>query len=166
MLVLKFLNLPLQHLREEGDNDLELVDVKADDGLMDFRQLIDIDPEPLKHRGEIDLSTMISNIRECFRNFGDGNTPYELFKDISDQTGISMLWLNYWFDCSCGMLGTFIQAIINYLKTRDLVMNDVSGFWTEKDDELLKVDPENKYLLHLHGKDSVTKRKAVLFRYV
>lgn len=154
------------HLGEEGDNDLELVDVKADDGLMDFRQLIDIDPEPLKHRGEIDLSTMISNIRECFRNFGDGNTPYELFKDISDQTGISMLWLNYWFDCSCGMLGTFIQAIINYLKTGDLVMNDVSGFWTEKDDELLKVDPENKDLLHLHGKDSVTKRKAVLFRYV
>lgn len=153
-------------LGEEGDNDLELVDVKADDGLMDFRQLIDIDPEPLKHRGEIDLSTMISNIRECFRNFGDGNTPYELFKDISDQTGISMLWLNYWFDCSCGMLGTFIQAIINYLKTGELVMNNVSGFWTEKDDELLKVDPENKDLLRLHGKDSVTKRKAVLFRYV
>ena len=153
-------------LAEEGDNDLELVDVKADDGLMDFRQLIDIDPEPLKHRGEIDLSNMVSNIRECFRNFGDGNTPYELFKDISDQTGISMLWLNYWFDCSCGMLGTFIQAIINYLKTGELVMNNVSGFWTEKDDELLKVDPENKDILRLHGKDSVTKRKAVLFRYV
>ncbi|KAG0686367.1 DNA-binding transcription factor rap1, partial [Pichia californica] len=152
------------HITEDDEaNDVELVDVKADDGLMDFRQLIDIDPEPLKHRDNIDLSTMISNIRECFRNFGDGNTPYELFKDISDQTGISMLWLNYWFDCSCGMLGTFIQAIIHYLKTGELVMNDVSGFWTEKDDELLKVDPNNKDLIRLHGEDSVTKRKAVLF---
>ncbi|CAI8507603.1 unnamed protein product [Pichia kudriavzevii] len=147
-------------------NDAELVNVKADDGLMDFRQLMEIDPEPLKQRSEIDLETMITNIHECFRNFGDGNTPYELFKDISDNTGISMLWLNYWFDCSCGMLGTFIQAIIHYLETGELVMNNVSGFWTERDDELLRVDPENKELLKLHGKDSVTKRKAVLFSYV
>jgi hypothetical protein len=149
-----------------NDAEVELVNIKADDGLMDFRQLIEIDPEPLKHRDKIDLDTMVRNIHECFRNFGDRNTPYELFKDISDQTGISMLWLNYWFDCSCGMLGTFIQAIIHYLETGELIMNQVSGFWTEKDDELLKMDPENKELLQLHGKDSVTKRKAVLFSYV
>lgn len=148
------------------ENAVGLINVKADDGLMDFRQLIEIDPEPLKHRDEIELNTMVRNIHTCFRNFGDGNTPYELFKDISDQTGISMLWLNYWFDCSCGMLGTFIQAIIHYLETGELVMNNVSGFWTEKDDELLKIDPENRELLQLHGKDSVTKRKAVLFSYV
>lgn len=150
----------------DSSNDVDLINVKADDGLMDFRQLLDIDPEPLKHRDEIDLDVMISNIQDCFRKFGDGNTPYELFKDISDQTGISMLWLNYWFDCSCGMLGTFIQAIIHYLRTGELVMNHVSGFWTEKDDELLKLDPDNKDLLDLHGKDSVTKRKAVLLNYV
>ncbi|TID23940.1 hypothetical protein CANINC_003101 [Pichia inconspicua] len=149
-----------------ANNDVELINVKADDGLMDFRQLLDIDPEPLKHRDEIDLEVMTSNIQDCFRKFGDGNTPYELFKDISDQTGISMLWLNYWFDCSCGMLGTFIQAIIHYLRTGELVMNNVSGFWTEKDDELLKLDPNNERLLELHGKDSVTKRKAVLLNCV
>lgn len=77
-----------------------------------------------------------------------------------------MLWLNYWFDCSCGMLGTFIQAIIHYLETGELILNNVSGFWTEKDDELLRLEPENEELLKLHGKDSVTKRKAVLFSYV
>lgn len=151
---------------KKDNNDVELVDVKADDGLMDFRQLIDIDPEPLKNRDNIDTDRMISNIRICFRNFADSSTPYELYKDISDQTGISMLWLNYWYDCSCGMLGTFIQAIINYLKTGELIMNSVPGFWTEKDDELLRVDPDNKDLLKLHGEESVTKRKAVLFRYV
>lgn len=157
-----------QNNNENGnqDDDVDMINAKADDGLMDFRQLIDIDPEPLKHRDSIDLPSMIESIRECFRNFGDNSTPYELFKDISDQTGISMLWLNYWFDCSCGMLGTFIQAIIHYLKTGELIMNNVSGFWTEKDDELLKVDPDNKPLLELHGKDSVTKRKAVLFSYL
>lgn len=147
-------------------HEAEFIDVRTEDnGLMDFKQLVEIDPEPLKNRDNIDLKSMIGNIRDCFRSFGDASTPYELFKDVSDQTGISMLWLNYWFDCSCGMLGTFIEAIINYLKTGQLIMNDVPGFWTEKDDELLKSDPNNKKLLKLHGEDSVTKRKAVLFRY-
>jgi hypothetical protein len=151
---------------DEAEASVELVNIKADDGLMDFRQLIDIDPEPLKNRHDINLESMVRNIHTCFRNFGDNSTPYELFKDISDQTGISMLWLNYWFDCSCGMLGTFIQAIIHYLETGELILNNVSGFWTEKDDELLRLEPENEELLKLHGKDSVTKRKAVLFSYV
>lgn len=144
-------------------------DLKPDDGLMDFKQLIDIDPEPLKNREMTVSSTDVlldlqSKVHACFSRFTDGS-PYDLFKDISDLTGISMLWLNYWFDCSCGMLMTFQDAVLNYLSSGGLIMDGHPGFWTETDDELLKKDPDNGDLLKLHGKESLEKRKAVLFRY-
>lgn len=150
------------------DNDVvDVVDddneIREDEGLMDYKQLLEIDPEPLKNRQlNPDIDVIINNVSQCFDSFVDG-TPYDIFKDLNDSTGISMLWLTYWFDCSCGMLQTFYEAIIHYLQSGDLILENVSGFWTEKDDELLKKDPNNLELLKLHGEESVEKRKTVLF---
>lgn len=141
----------------------DVAEMREDEGLMDFRQLVEIDPEPLKNRASNpNITQIIDNVTKCFDSFIDG-TPYELFKDLSDCTGISMLWLTYWFDCSCGMLQTFNDAINHYLQSGELILENSSGFWTEKDDELLKKDPNNLYLLELHGEESVEKRKTVLF---
>lgn len=146
-----------------GEVDDDNQEIREDDGLMDYKQLVEIDPEPLKNRQlNPNIETIINNVTKCFDSFIDG-TPYELFKDLNDDTGISMLWLTYWFDCSCGMLQTFNDAIIHYLQSGELIVENVSGFWTEKDDELLKKDPNNTDLLKLHGEESVEKRKTVLF---
>lgn len=160
--LVKIVQNEINHPNEDEVVVVDDVD-DVDDGLMDYKQLLEIDPEPLKDRetnGMID--SLIIQVADFFDNYVEG-TSYELFKDLNEMTGISLFWLSYWFDCSCGMLPIFHYSIVNYLQTGELILDEYPGFWTEKDDELLKKDPDNLDLLKLHGSESVMKRKSVLF---
>ncbi|QPG72942.1 hypothetical protein FOA43_000246 [Brettanomyces nanus] len=132
-------------------------------GNMSVEALRKAEPQPLTERSKANSEEILKDIEELFGDFGsDITSSAELFKTIHDKTGLSVAWMNYWFDCSCGMFNVFIDAVQNYLKTGQLTMEDHRGFWTAEHDKMLLNQHKLPQLYKLHGEDSVNKRKATI----
>ncbi|VEU23781.1 DEKNAAC104924 [Brettanomyces naardenensis] len=121
------------------------------------------EPEPMKNRSDANVDEIIKDIEDLFGEFGsDITSSEELFKAVHEKTGLSTAWLNYWFDCSCGMFNVFLDAVQNYLKTGELTMQNHQGFWTKEHDQMLNDESKLPELYKLHGEESVNKRRATI----
>lgn len=121
------------------------------------------EPDPIEDRKHANAEEIVKDIEDLFGDFGSNITSSdELFKAIHAKTGFSIAWLNYWFDCSCGMFNVFLDAVQNYLKTGELIMENHPGFWTEKQDRMLHDESKLPLLYKLHGEESVNKRRATV----
>ncbi|KAH3671614.1 hypothetical protein OGAPHI_000317 [Ogataea philodendri] len=129
-----------------------------------FEELKKEEPEPLKNKSLINVDETCVQIEQIFATFGSTiTTSFDLFKVLNEKVGLSMGWLNYWFDCSCGRLDLFMEAILNYIRNDELILNNYAGFWTSDHDKMLREKDQLPELIKLHGSDSVAKRKEALY---
>ncbi|KAG7877173.1 hypothetical protein KL937_004864 [Ogataea polymorpha] len=134
------------------------------EGNFSFEELKKEDPEPLKNKSLINVEETCAQIEQIFGSFGSSiTTSFELFKVMNEKVGLSMGWLTYWFDCSCGHLNLFMAAILNYIRNDELILSNYPGFWTSEHDRMLKEEDKISDLIKLHGLESVTKRREALY---
>ncbi|ODV86102.1 hypothetical protein CANARDRAFT_7458 [[Candida] arabinofermentans NRRL YB-2248] len=158
---------PLEQEQEQEHEHEPVTEVEAEpvtDAILSFEELKRDEPEPIKDKSELNIEKTCNEIESIVSNFGSNlTTSFDLFKVISEESGLSLRWLNYWFDCSCGHLTVFMDAILNYIRNDELILKDYSGFWTDEHDMMLKNDDKLNELIELHGFESVQKRKEALF---
>lgn len=148
---MKALNIDFTSSIEPRDNLMNLT----------LRNLRKAEPEPLANREDASADEILKDIDDAVGRFGsDIHTANGLVKAIHDKTGLSIAWLHFWFDGTSGSILPFLDVVRNYLKTGEVAPQNLSGFWTEEHDLMLKDKVGLDELYGLHGKESVERRQA------